>query len=191
MPTWMKITIALLVFAMALIGLGLLYIYSGAYNIAATDEHTGLVRWALNTTQEQSIRSHAADVEISLPTDSVALRRGYQAYTEMCVVCHGAPGQERGWMGQGMNPKPPDLSHTAEEFSAEEVYWILRHGIKMAGMPALAPTHSEEEILELVAFVEQLPEMSEEEYQARGEQQRQAQEQETSEESGHTHDHTH
>jgi mono/diheme cytochrome c family protein len=191
MSSWAKVVTALLAFVVVLIGLGLLYIYSGAYNIAATDEHTGLVRWALNTTQEQSIHARAGDVTISLPADSAALRRGFQAYTEMCVVCHGAPGQERGWMGQGMNPEPPDLSHAAEEFSAEEVYWIIRHGIKMAGMPALEPTHSEEEILELVAFVEQLPEMTEAEYQAWSEQQRQAQEQVQASEADDGHDHEH
>jgi mono/diheme cytochrome c family protein len=189
MSTWVKIVVALLVFAIVVLGLGPAYMYSGAYNIAATDEHTALMRWALSTTQEQSIRSHAEEVNITLPTDSAALRRGYQAHEEMCVVCHGAPGQERGWMGQGMNPRPPELSHAAEEFSADEIYWILRHGIKMAGMPALVPTHGEDEILELTAFVEQLPEMTEAEYQAWGQQQ--AGDQEAEAEGGDGHDHTH
>lgn len=175
-----------------MIGGGLLYMYSGAYNIAATDEHTGVVRWMLNTTQVQSVRSHAEDVEgITLPSDSAALQRGLQSFQEMCVICHGAPGVERGWMGQGMNPTPPDLSEMAEMYSSEELYWIVANGLKMAGMPALSPTHSREEILEVVAFVEQLPQVSEQEYEALTSQLRQSQpatqQGQTDGQHGHTH----
>lgn len=35
----------------------------------------------------------------------------------------------------------------------------------MAGMPAYGPTHSEEELWEIVAFVEQLPDMTPEQYE--------------------------
>jgi mono/diheme cytochrome c family protein len=188
MPTWAKIIVALLVASLIVLGIGVAYLYSGAYNVAATDAHTDLMRWVLSTTQERSIRNHAADTAISLPTDSASLRNGYQAYAEMCAGCHGAPGQERGWMGKGMNPTPPDLDHAAEEFSAAEIYWTLRHGIKMAGMPALQPTHSEEEILELTAFVEQLPAMTDAEYRAWD----QPDENQASEAAGGDgHDHTH
>lgn len=166
MATWAKILLALVLFLALLAGAGLAYVYSGAYNVAATADHSDLVRWVLETTQARSVRAHADAVTLTVPADSVSLRRGFQAYEQMCVVCHGAPGQERGWMGQGMTPTPPDLGYAAEEFSPEEIHWILRHGIKMAGMPALSPTHSEEEILELTAFVMQLPDMTEADYQA-------------------------
>ena len=165
MSTWLKIVLALFVAALVAVGIGLAYLYSGAYNVAATDEHAGLVRWALNTTQERSIRAHADERPIAVPQDSAALRRGFAAFEEMCVICHGAPGVERGWMGQGMNPTPPDLNEEAEEFSPQELHWILSNGIKMAGMPALSPTHGEEEILEIVAFLQHLPAMSEDEYE--------------------------
>ena len=189
MSSWAKVIIAIFVFVVLLFGLGLIYVYSGAYNIAATDEHSGFVRWMLNTTQEQSVYAHADDVDISLPSDSVALHRGYEAYREMCVVCHGAPGQERGWIGKGLNPEPPDLSGAADAFRTEEIYWIIRHGIKMAGMPALEPTHSDEEIVELTAFVVQLSEMTEAEYRAWGG--RADQEQATEVGDGHAHAHEH
>lgn len=139
-----------------------------AYNIAATDPHSDLTQWLLRTTQERSIRAHAKSEDVVLPSDSSALLSGYRAYVDMCVVCHGAPGEDRGWMGQGLNPEPPDLTRAAERLTAEEVYWVLRNGIKLAGMPALSSTHSDEEILELTSFVEHLPTMSAAEYQEWG-----------------------
>ncbi|NNF58978.1 MAG: cytochrome c, partial [Rhodothermaceae bacterium] len=47
-----------------------------------------------------------------------------------------------------------------------EVFWILQHGIKMAGMPAYGPTHADDELWQLVAFVKQLPEMTPARYAA-------------------------
>lgn len=156
--------IATLVVAVAL----LLYVYSGTYNVAATDESPGLVETALEVAKERSVRARAGELSITAPTDSASLQRGYQAYEQMCVICHGAPGVERGWIGQGANPEPPELGRPAGSYATEELYWIIRHGIKMTGMPALEPTHDEEEILEITAFVTRLADMSAPEYAAWG-----------------------
>lgn len=143
----------------------LAFIYSGIYDIAATDPHLGVVRWVLNTTQVRAVEEHAERAPEPPRADSAMLRHGVQHYSEMCVVCHGAPGVERGEFGKGMNPTPPDLARMAERYSARELFWITKHGLKMAGMPAFGPTHSDLEIWGIVAFVQQLPRMSSEEYQ--------------------------
>jgi mono/diheme cytochrome c family protein len=48
---------------------------------------------------------------------------------------------------------------------AREVYWVVKHGIRMTGMPAFGPAHDERELWSIVAFVERLPRMSPEAYQ--------------------------
>lgn len=161
----MKVVYGVLLTSIILIGAGLTLMFSGAYNVAATSADGPLLRWVLNTTQERSIRAHAEDTVLRVPADPAILTRGFQAYESMCVVCHGAPGIDRGWMGKGMNPKPPELSDEARSFTRSELYWILSNGIKLAGMPALSPSHSEAEILELVVFLDRLPEMSAAEYE--------------------------
>jgi mono/diheme cytochrome c family protein len=150
-----------LIAAVAVIGL----VYSGAYNVAATAEHTPLVRWALSTVQERSVAARADDVPDPPATDSAALVHGFEHYDAMCVGCHAAPGVERGEYGKGMNPTPPELSEEARELSSKQLFWITKHGIKLAGMPAFGPTHSDPEIWSIVAFVERLPDMTAEEYQ--------------------------
>ena len=82
----------------------------------------------------------------------------------MCVTCHGAPGVERGTLGKGINPKPPNLAKEAGEWSDRELFWITKHGIKLAGMPAFGVTHSDEELWAIVAFLRRLETMSAEEY---------------------------
>ncbi|HUH13981.1 MAG TPA: cytochrome c [Longimicrobiales bacterium] len=143
---------------------GLVFLYSGAYNVAATEDHTVLGRWALGTGLERSVAVRARDVAEPPAVDADMLAHGFDHYRAMCVVCHGAPGIERGEFGQGMTPTPPDLAESAREWGARELFWITKHGIKLAGMPAFGPTHSDEELWGIVAFLQALADMTPEEY---------------------------
>ena len=163
--TGSTVLITLALALLVLVGGGLAFIYSGVYNVAATDSHLGIMQWALNTTMDRSVAVHASEAPEPPPVDSAMLANGFHHFSEMCVTCHGAPGVERGEIGKGMNPEPPELSEEAAEFSPRELFWITKHGIKMAGMPAFGPTHTDEEIWGIVSYVQRLPEMSPEEYQ--------------------------
>ena len=145
----------------------LVFPFTGLYNVAATEGHTPFARWYLDTTSERSIAVRADDISVPINiVDPEVIAAGAVEYAAMCQQCHGAPGQERGVFGKGMTPTPPRLSEAMEEWEPYEVYWILEHGIKMAGMPAFGPTHSDEELWNVVAFVHQLPEMTPDEYTA-------------------------
>lgn len=142
---------------------------TGAVDVAATHPHLPIVGWFLETLQERSVAAHARDVEP--PGDLGApqrVTRGLVAYHEMCVVCHGAPGVEPSWVGQGLNPRAPALWEAGErdvgEAQAARDYRVVKHGIRMTAMPALAPSHGDDEIWDLVSFLQHLPQMSPEAY---------------------------
>jgi mono/diheme cytochrome c family protein len=42
---------------------------------------------------------------------------------------------------------------------------IVKHGVKMTGMPSFGATHTDEEVWSIVAFIEKLPEMTPDQYQ--------------------------
>jgi mono/diheme cytochrome c family protein len=44
-----------------------------------------------------------------------------------------------------------------------ELFWTIRQGVRMTGMPAFAPTHSDEEIWKIVTFIRHLPHLTPEE----------------------------
>jgi mono/diheme cytochrome c family protein len=163
------IVTGLFILILLLIGGFFLLVYSGIYNVAATDPHHEVVRWILNTIQEQSVRNHAEGLAVTLPTDPESLQMGYRLYVEMCEPCHGAPGVEPAELGIGLHPEARPLSEKATFYSTEELYWIIENGIKSTGMPAFGPTLSREELLVITAFMEQLPEISAQEYKAFGE----------------------
>jgi len=157
--------IATLVLAAAVVAVaGIGYMYSGLYNVAATAPHNALSRWILETTQKNSVQAHAGKVGAPPELTDGQLRHGVEHFAKMCVQCHGAPGVERGELGKGITPTPPDLSKAVAEWSDQELYWIVKHGIKFAGMPAFGTTHSDEELWALVAFLKRLPTTTPEHY---------------------------
>ncbi len=121
-------------------------VYSGLYNVAATERRTRFTLWALHTIMKNSVRERARDIAVPERLLASGAEQGFRNYREMCVICHGAPGVEPSEVGKGLTPEPPDLAERAREWSAAELYWIVKHGVKMTGMPAFGPAHSDEEL---------------------------------------------
>lgn len=142
--------------------LAAIVIYSGWYNVAATDPHLEVTRWALHETMHNSVKRQAAGIVTPTLTEEMAAQ-GMEHFQGNCVSCHGAPGVERGEAGQGLMPLPPNLAQVGH-WTAAQLFWITKNGIKMTGMPAWGPTHSDEEIWAIVAFLERLSSLSPEQY---------------------------
>lgn len=159
----------LLVFLVVLVALGLLFMYSGIYDVAASSPDGGLIHWALVTTRERSVHRAAEGLEgkIQVPDLSNAglIRTGLVHYHEMCVTCHGAPGVKISEAGQGLNPAPPELTRAGDD-APEELFWVVKNGIKMTGMPSFGVTHDDGEIWAIIAFLKKMPALSPPEYQA-------------------------
>jgi mono/diheme cytochrome c family protein len=143
---------------------GLAFIYSGLYDVAATGQHWAVTRWVLETARTRSIKAHAAGIEAPPGLDDPAtILIGVEHFAAHCAVCHGAPGVPRGDIARGLYPSPPDLSKAVQLYSSAELFWIVKHGIKMTGMPAWND-HSDEELWATVAFLKRLPGTSEQDY---------------------------
>lgn len=162
----MKYVVGAVVMLVVLALAGWIYLATGSYNVAATEPDAPAVAFFLGTVMENSVRSRAEELEPP-PADSALLAEGLHHFHEMCVTCHGAPGIDRGEIGQGMTPTPPELSDEAAEWTAGELFWIVKNGIKLAGMPGFGPTHSDEQLWGIVQVVRALPETTPEEYAAR------------------------
>ncbi|HYE89973.1 MAG TPA: c-type cytochrome, partial [Terriglobales bacterium] len=130
-------------FAAILIAAGawLGFVYSGVYNVAASDEHAPWTAWTLETISERSVKRRAGELPAPLPTDSAALLHGFEHYRAMCENCHAGVGVDRGEIGEGLNPRPPRLARSAAQWTDAELFWITKHGIKATGMPSFGATH--------------------------------------------------
>ena len=142
---------------------GLLVVLTGGYNVAATDRHTAVGAWALNTNFTNSVQGNAENITAPEFTRAM-IDAGAPEYKAMCAHCHGGVDESRAEWAKGMRPMPPALARAAEEWSGAEVYWLVKHGAKMTGMPAFGPTHDEQALWNIAAFVKAMPEMTAEQY---------------------------
>ena len=143
---------------------GFAVIYTGAYDVAATEPHWPVTHWIMETARIRSIEAHAAGIRAPPNfNDPTNIPIGVEHFAAHCAVCHGAPGVPRGDIAQGLYPPPPDLAKAATLYIPGELFWIVKNGIKMTGMPSWAD-HSDAELWATVAFVKKLPDMSEQDY---------------------------
>jgi mono/diheme cytochrome c family protein len=160
-PLWKLLAAAFLV----LLGLGVLLVYTGAYNIAADSPHTAPVLSFLNTIRQRSVAVRAAGVVVPADiADPKRIAAGAGMYNEMCSGCHLGPGTERTEISLGLYPRAPDFSRGTSLTPGEE-FWAIKHGIKMSGMAAWGPTHNDKLIWDMVAFLRKLPTLSPAQYQ--------------------------
>lgn len=155
--------------AAVLIGVALLVsavvVVSGAYDIAADDPHLPLSRDIIAYMRDRSIAVRSAGIAVPKLTDKTMIADGASDYDEMCTGCHLAPGMAENEMRPGLNPKPPILASMPADDPAEQ-FWIVKHGLKMTGMPAWGVTHSDAEVWNIVAFLQKLPSLSPQQYRA-------------------------
>lgn len=170
----MKIIYALLIFVVLVFGGIAGFIYSGVYPIAADVPHNDIEFWLLETLREKAIERASSDITVPSLDSVELLLAGGPDYNEMCAGCHLKPGKKQSDMSMGLYPAPPNLSTSSHaqnhedgdtQQQARRQFWVIKHGIKASGMPAWGPTHDDQRIWAMVAFLQKLPKLSPQQYQ--------------------------
>jgi mono/diheme cytochrome c family protein len=133
------------------------FFFGGFFNVAANEEDPGIVNWALIKVRSVSIARHdGARSPVNLD-DPKIIRAGARKFAELaCANCHGAPGVNYQKYAEGMNPGPPDLAKEEIPAVPGQIFWVVKNGIRMTGMPSFAEAAKDDEIWSIVAFVRKL-----------------------------------
>ncbi len=141
-----------------------LFAWSGLYNVSASSGHWPITTWFLHFTMRNSIETHAIGIEPP-PLDHPALvYKGLGHYQGGCAPCHGQPGEAQGKIARHLLPRPPFLPKAVREWTPEQLFWIVRNGLKYTGMPAWPAPSRDDEAWAVVAALLRLPDMTAEEY---------------------------
>ena len=140
------------------------FIWAGLYNVGATRQHLQPVFSVLEVAMHRSVRLHARNIAPPPLEDEAMIRRGATCFQDKCEQCHGAPGVAQGDIGKGMQPLPGPLVDAMQNFHPRELYWITRHGIRLSGMPAWEFRLTDDEIWDVVAFLQRLPTLTPQAY---------------------------
>jgi mono/diheme cytochrome c family protein len=152
----------ILMLLLALVG----FAFSGLYPVGADRPHTRPVHWLLETVRTRSVLRAASDIAVPVDLDNPdRLRRGAGNYDAMCVDCHLRPGLASSELQRGLNPPPP-LFADPPPVDPAAAFWVIRHGIKASGMPAWGASMDDAYIWDMVALLQQMPDLDAAGYRA-------------------------
>jgi mono/diheme cytochrome c family protein len=137
----------------------LAYFWPGFSQIRADAKPSTLENKFLRSAVCASIRRSAAGVPGPPAASDDDIVAGGKLYVLGCQGCHGelgGPYQE----DNDLYPAPPQLPHGGTQYSEPELYWIVKHGIRMTGMSAYGPFYSEKELWSLTAFLRRIDKLS-------------------------------
>jgi mono/diheme cytochrome c family protein len=144
------------------------FFFGGFFNVSAAEEDPKPIAWALEQVRTASISRHAKDTPTASLEDVAVIQAGAKAFsTRGCANCHGAPGVAWAKFSEGMRPDPPDLKDVAGELEPREIFYAIKNGINMTGMPSFARIEvGDPEIWTIVAFIKKLPTVSEADFKS-------------------------
>lgn len=140
------------------------FFWSGQFNISADTPHWSITKSVLDSIREKSLNNAADSIQVpDNINDESYYVQGVEHYQAMCVSCHLAPGKNESELRMGLYPRPPAFADV-EPPEPKKTFWIIKHGLKMTGMPAWGKSHSDEEIWKVTAFIHQLQDMDKARY---------------------------
>ena len=140
------------------------FVWSGVYNVGADDPHTRPVYTLMESLRERSVAVRAGKLQVPDLKDPARIAQGAGNYDAMCTGCHLSPGVAETELSKGLYPAPPNLTRASVDAAA--AFWVIKHGIKASGMPAWGKSMEDTYIWNMVAFLQQLPSLDAQEYQA-------------------------
>jgi cytochrome c553 len=145
---------------------GFLVSLSGLVPVKASSGHWPLTEWFLQFSMRRSIATHSVGLKAPELSDASMILKGATHYDVSCLPCHGGPGQHPQGVLKHMLPTPPPLSEITRERSAEELFYVVKHGLKFTGMPPWPAQDRDDEVWAMVAFLKKLPDLDESAYLA-------------------------
>ncbi len=132
----------------------------GLYNVSAAAGHLPGVAWILHTTYRNSVELRAPPAaQVPELTDAMAAI-GARHFDSACRFCHSPPGEARSATTRSMVPAPPPIQEAVAGWQPRHLFWIVRNGVKMSGMPHWPAEQRQDDVWLVVAFLDRVREMS-------------------------------
>jgi cytochrome c553 len=132
---------------------GLLVVVSGIVPIKASSGHWAITAWMLEFAMRRSVATHTLGMDAPKLDEPWLVLKGAGHYETACRPCHGSPGLEHPVVVRAMTPAPPYLPPDIGSWQPEELFYIVKHGVKFTGMPAWPTMERDDEVRAMVAFL--------------------------------------
>ncbi|MBA3311664.1 MAG: c-type cytochrome [Planctomycetaceae bacterium] len=155
---WGLAKVVVIVLALLAVG-GAIGAASGVIPIAASSGHWPITEWFLKFSMSRSVATHSIGIEAPPLDDPRLVLMGAGHYETACRSCHGSPALHHPRVAAAMTPHPPYLPPRVGTWDPEELFYIVKHGVKFTGMPAWPAKHRDDEIWAMTAFLLEFPKL--------------------------------
>ncbi len=135
-----------------------LVVFAYRFSLSALNE-PGCTETYLATQAKLWLVSRAArkGVPRAPANDDISMAVGGMIFRGECASCHGTEGRKPTPVGRSMYPRTLDLgSREVQQWSDAELFWVIKNGIRLSGMPGFGKIHSDEDIWHLAHYVRSL-----------------------------------
>jgi len=141
-----------------LLEVGGLYLAAVNWNPSAVNDPGGTEVYLATKAKHWLIGGRArSGIPPALPRSDSNVKEGQDLYGTECALCHGLNGHTPTDTGRWMYPRTADLTSAAvQQYGDAELFWIIKNGIRLTGMPAFARVEPDENIWRLVFYVRKL-----------------------------------
>jgi cytochrome c553 len=143
---------------------GFIVAASGVMPIKASSGHWPITAWFLNFSMERSVATHSAPIKAPHLDQPGWVQRGAAHYHTACRPCHGSPQVPRPRIANAMTPHPPYLPPVIPEYGSEDLFYIVKHGVKFTGMPSWPAQKRDDEVWAMTAFLREYASLDAAEY---------------------------
>lgn len=133
-----------------------MYLRSGNAPVATSAPPMPMERFLVRTAMHATIDHHETPIHLTNVNDD-SLTDGAKLYLQDCATCHGIPNQAPTAVAKGMYPHPPQFFRpNARKIDdpASEVYWKVKNGIRLTGMPGFEKSLNGSQLQDLTGFIE-------------------------------------
>lgn len=155
--SWLRTVVPLVAVVAVLVALVLV---GGLVPIKASSGHWSVTHGVLDFIKRRSVSTHSLGTAVPPLNDPALVLHGAGTYDTSCRPCHGSPESPHApLVPAAMTPAPPHLPRIIGSYDEEELFFIVKHGIKFTGMPGWPTQRRDDEVWAMVAFLLEMPKL--------------------------------
>ena len=138
-----------------------LFVVLGCMPANADAKPGGLETWMAHKSLRASIQREAPQGPNPAALNDANLVSGIKLYAVNCALCHGAADGKASNIAVGLFQQAPQLAKDGVEDDPEgKIYWKIKHGIRLTGMPSFSKTLSDNQVWQLTLFLKHMDSLS-------------------------------
>ena len=154
-----RILLALLVLTLAAAAAAIVFAIRGG--ISARGAPTATEAMLARTVRHFAVPISARNLRNPVARTPDALREGRDHFADHCSTCHANDGSGKTEMGPNFYPRVPDMRRSGtQNLTDGELFYIIRNGVRLSGMPAWSGDHEAADDWKLVHFIRHLPQIT-------------------------------